>query len=59
MHFTYAYVDMAWDMQSMIYLALMMGLINSLPGLLHQKAQAAVPEGGSRGVAADGRRGSG
>jgi O-antigen ligase len=33
MHFLYAYVDMAWDIQSMIYLGLMIGLINSLPAI--------------------------
>lgn len=30
MHATYAYVDMSWDGQSMIYLGAMMGLINVL-----------------------------
>jgi hypothetical protein len=30
MHFLYAYVDMSWDIQSMVYMGLMMGLINSL-----------------------------
>jgi hypothetical protein len=57
MHFTYAYVDMAWDMQSMIYLGLMIGLINSLPWILHQKAPAAAPDARG-GAAADGGRGS-
>ena len=30
MHFTYAYVDMSWDIQSMLYVGAMMGLINIL-----------------------------
>ncbi len=30
MHFIYAYVDMSWDMQSMLYLGAMMGLLNKL-----------------------------
>jgi hypothetical protein len=30
MHFVYAYVDMSWDNQSMIYIGTMMGLLNSL-----------------------------
>jgi O-antigen ligase len=30
MHFIYAYVDMSWEAQSMIYVGTMMGLINSL-----------------------------
>ncbi|HEU5011542.1 MAG TPA: O-antigen ligase family protein [Roseiflexaceae bacterium] len=30
MHFTFAYVDMSWDLQSMLYMGVMMGLINSL-----------------------------
>lgn len=30
MHFVYAYVDMSWDNQSMIYVGTMMGLINRL-----------------------------
>jgi hypothetical protein len=30
MHFIYAYVDMSWEGQSMIYVGTMMGLINSL-----------------------------
>jgi hypothetical protein len=31
MHFTYAYVDMSWDNQSMMYMGMMMGLICRLP----------------------------
>jgi O-antigen ligase len=38
MHFTYAYVDMAWDMQSMVYLGLMIGLINILPRMVGPRA---------------------
>jgi hypothetical protein len=30
MHFVYAYVDMSWDGQSMLYIGIMMGLINQL-----------------------------
>jgi hypothetical protein len=30
MHFIFAYVDMAWDIQSMVYLGMMLGVINSL-----------------------------
>ena len=30
MHFIYAYVDMSWEAQSMIYVGVMMGLINNL-----------------------------
>lgn len=30
MHFIYAYVDMSWDMQSMLYIGAMMGILNSL-----------------------------
>jgi hypothetical protein len=30
MHFIYAYVDMSWEAQSMIYVGIMMGLINRL-----------------------------
>ncbi|MCB0082271.1 MAG: O-antigen ligase family protein, partial [Caldilineaceae bacterium] len=30
MHFTYAYVDMSWDSQSMLYLGVVFGLLNSL-----------------------------
>jgi O-antigen ligase len=30
MHFTYAYVDISWDSQSMIYIGAMIGLINCL-----------------------------
>jgi O-antigen ligase len=30
MHFIFAYVDMSWEAQSMIYVGTMMGLLNSL-----------------------------
>ncbi len=30
MHFMYAYVDMSWDTQSMLYLGTMLGLLNAL-----------------------------
>jgi hypothetical protein len=30
MHFMYAYVDMSWDIQSMLYLGVALGLINSM-----------------------------
>lgn len=30
MHFTYAYVDMSWDSQSMLYLGVVFGLLNGL-----------------------------
>ena len=36
MHFMYAYVDMAWDVQSMVYLGAMMGIINRIEVLLTQ-----------------------
>lgn len=34
MHFLYAYVDLSWDSQSMIYLGAMLGLINVLEHLV-------------------------
>jgi hypothetical protein len=54
MHFIYAYVDMSWEAQSMIYLGTMMGLINGLERIAAQpvacppprwpwQAQAGVP----------------
>jgi len=33
MHFMYAYVDMSWDTQSMVYLGLMLGLLDCAPRL--------------------------
>ena len=36
MHFLYAYADMSWDNQSMIYVGLMMGLINSMERIVAQ-----------------------
>jgi hypothetical protein len=50
MHFLYAYVDMAWDIQSMVYLGLMIGLINSLPWLAERvraASDAAAQSGGA------------
>jgi O-antigen ligase len=34
MHFVYAYVDMSWDNQSMMYLGTMMGLLNILEAVV-------------------------
>ena len=34
MHFVYAYVDMSWDAQSMLYAGAMMGLLNGLGGIV-------------------------
>ncbi|MCB0208312.1 MAG: O-antigen ligase family protein [Anaerolineae bacterium] len=34
MHFVFAYADMSWDSQSMIYLGVMMGLLNGLNRLV-------------------------
>jgi hypothetical protein len=34
MHFTYAYVDMSWDSQSMVYIGAMMGIINCTERIL-------------------------
>jgi hypothetical protein len=36
MHFTYAYVDISWDTQSMVYVGIMMGLINSLEHIVEK-----------------------
>jgi hypothetical protein len=36
MHFAYAYVDISWDNQSMVYLGAMMGLINGMEGIVGQ-----------------------
>jgi hypothetical protein len=36
MHFVYAYVDMSWEAQSMIYVGTMMGLINCLERIVAQ-----------------------
>jgi len=30
MHFTYAYADMSWDIERMVYLGVMLGIINGL-----------------------------
>ncbi len=39
MHFIYAYVDMSWEAQSMIYVGVMMGLINSLERIATRSEQ--------------------
>ena len=36
MHFIYAYVDMSWEAQSMIYVGIMMGLLNGLERVVAQ-----------------------
>lgn len=36
MHFIYAYVDMSWGTQSMVYVGVMMGLMNSLERIVAQ-----------------------
>ena len=36
MHFLYAYVDISWDAQSMVYVGVMMGLINSLERIVEK-----------------------
>jgi hypothetical protein len=36
MHFIYAYVDMSWEAQSMIFVGIMMGLINSFERIAEQ-----------------------
>lgn len=36
MHFIYAYVDIAWEAQSMIYVGVMMGLINGMERIVAQ-----------------------
>jgi O-antigen ligase len=33
MHFIYAYVDMSWDIQSMLFVGSMMGVINSVESI--------------------------
>lgn len=37
MHFIFAYVDMSWDIQSMLYVGAMMGVINSIERIVSQK----------------------
>jgi hypothetical protein len=39
MHFIYAYVDMSWDIQSMVYIGVMIGLINSLEHIAARQEQ--------------------
>lgn len=36
MHFIYAYVDMSWDIQSMVYVGTAMGILNSLEKIVSQ-----------------------
>ncbi|MCP4427751.1 MAG: O-antigen ligase family protein [Chloroflexi bacterium] len=36
MHFIYAYVDMSWDNQSMVYVGMMMGLLNGLERIVEK-----------------------
>jgi hypothetical protein len=36
MHFTYAYVDISWDTQSMIYVGTMLGLLGTLERIVRQ-----------------------
>jgi len=39
MHFIYAYVDMAWDSRSLVYIGAMMGLINCLEQIAQKKVR--------------------
>lgn len=39
MHFVFAYVDMSWDAQSMVYVGTMLGLINSLEWIVAKPVQ--------------------
>ena len=41
MHFTFAYVDISWDSQSMVYVGMMMGLINSLQRIVSNQVEPA------------------
>jgi|SRR5579859_165768 len=43
MHFVYAYVDMSWDIRSMVYMGAMMGLINGLERIAARPASSASP----------------
>jgi hypothetical protein len=36
MHFIYAYVDISWDAQSMVFLGMAIGLLNALEGIVSQ-----------------------
>lgn len=40
MHFVYAYVDLSWDNQSMLYVGAMLGLINSLEHIVDKPVPA-------------------
>jgi hypothetical protein len=44
MHFTYAYVDMSWDNQSMVYVGVMMGVLNRLEAIVAQPLPPAPPK---------------
>ena len=39
MHFMYAYVDMSWDNQSMIYIGMVIGILDSLNRISYEAAQ--------------------
>jgi O-antigen ligase len=41
MHFIFAYVDMSWEAQSMIYVGTMMGLVNSLEQIVARREKPA------------------
>jgi hypothetical protein len=43
MHFIFAYVDMSWDVVSMVYVGTMMGLINILPTIAAQPLALSQP----------------
>jgi len=43
MHFIYAYVDMSWEAQSMIYVGVMMGLINNMERIANLEQVAVRP----------------
>jgi hypothetical protein len=40
MHFTYTYVDIAWDIQSMVLMGAMMGIVNSIEHVVAKPVQA-------------------
>jgi hypothetical protein len=42
MHFTYTYVDIAWDIQSMVLLGAMMGIVNSIEHVVVKPVQLPV-----------------
>jgi|SRR5579859_6338900 len=45
MHFIYAYVDMSWDIRSMVYMGAMLGLINGLERIAIRSAPSSGPGG--------------